>query len=43
MASTDDHNISKSTPCYLLSTVTDNKEFYTRADIGGADRAIRYQ
>ena len=30
-------------PYYLLSTVTGNKEFYTRADIEGADRARRYQ
>ena len=30
-------------PYYLLSTVTNNKEFYTRADIEGSDRSKRYQ
>ena len=30
-------------PYYLLSTVTNNKEFYIRAGIEGADRARIYQ
>ena len=47
MASTDDQNSAKTnvsiTPYPLLSTVIENKEFYTRNDIEGADRAIIYQ
>ena len=46
MVSTDEQNSAKTnaaiTPYYLLSTVTYNKEFYTRADIEGADTARRY-
>ena len=47
MASTNDYKSSKTnstiTPYYLLSTVTDNEGFYTRADIEGSDRARIYQ
>ena len=47
MASTDKHNSAKTNatifPYYLLSTVTENKEFYTRAYIEGVDRARRYK
>ena len=47
MVSTDEQNNAKTnttiTPYSLLSTVTENKEFYTRADIEGTDRVRRYQ
>ena len=38
-----DKTITTITPYSLLSTVTENKEFYTRVDIEGLDREIRYQ
>ena len=47
MASTDEHNSDKKTqqltPYSLSSTVTKNKEFYTCANIEGADRARIYK
>ena len=47
MERTYDQNSAKTkaiiTPYPLLSTVTENREFYTRADIEGVDRERRYQ
>ena len=47
MTSTDEQNSAKTNATinlyYLLSTANENKEFYTRADIEGSDRARIYQ
>ena len=47
MASTYVQNIAKTNttinPYSLLSTITKNKQFFTRADIEGAYRVRRYQ